>query len=67
MFGSILCATAQHMQWLVAARAVKGLGAGGNLSLVSVIISDITTLKERGSYMSLISLAWAVGTIAGVS
>ncbi|KKZ62105.1 hypothetical protein EMCG_03399 [[Emmonsia] crescens] len=66
IFGSILCATAQHMQWLVAARAVKGLGAGGNLSLVSVIISDITTLKERGSYLSLISLAWAVGTIAGV-
>ncbi|KAL2380392.1 hypothetical protein RJZ90_004614 [Blastomyces dermatitidis] len=65
-FGSILCATAKHMQWLVAARAVKGLGAGGNLSLVSVIISDITTLQERGSYMSLVSLAWAVGTIAGV-
>lgn len=55
------------MQWLLAARAVKGLGAGGNLSLVSVIISDMTTLQERGSYMSLISLAWAVGTIAGVS
>ncbi|OJD13743.1 hypothetical protein AJ78_05835 [Emergomyces pasteurianus Ep9510] len=65
-FGSILCATAKHMQWLVAARAVQGLGAGGNLSLVSVIISDITSLQERGSYMSLISLAWAVGTIAGV-
>ncbi|EER42825.1 conserved hypothetical protein [Histoplasma capsulatum H143] len=65
-FGSILCATAKHMQWLLAARAVKGLGAGGNLSLVSVIISDMTTLQERGSYMSLISLAWAVGTIAGV-
>ncbi|OAX84774.1 hypothetical protein ACJ72_00854 [Emergomyces africanus] len=65
-FGSILCATAKHLQWLVAARAVKGLGAGGNLSLVSVIISDITSLQERGSYMSLIALAWAVGTIAGV-
>ncbi|EEH49899.2 uncharacterized protein PADG_05978 [Paracoccidioides brasiliensis Pb18] len=64
--GSILCATAKHMQWLVAARAIKGLGAGGNLSLVSVIISDITTLQERGSYISLVSLAWAVGTIAGV-
>ncbi|PGG97810.1 hypothetical protein GX51_07122 [Blastomyces parvus] len=65
-FGSILCATAKNLQWLVAARAVKGLGAGGNLSLVSVITSDITTLQERGSYMSLLSLAWAVGTIAGV-
>ncbi|KAK2799874.1 hypothetical protein FQN51_006475 [Onygenales sp. PD_10] len=65
-FGSILCATAKSVQWLVAARVIKGLGAGGNLSLVSVIISDITTLQERGSFMSLVSLAWAVGTIAGV-
>ncbi|PGH10941.1 hypothetical protein AJ79_05187 [Helicocarpus griseus UAMH5409] len=65
-FGSILCATAKNMQWLVAARVVKGLGAGGNLSLVSVIISDITSLQERGMYLSLVSLAWAIGTIAGV-
>lgn len=64
--GSILCATAKNMQWLVAARVVQGLGAGGTLNLVSVIVGDMTSLRERGKYMALTGLAWAVGTIAGV-
>jgi MFS family permease len=65
--GSILCGTAKTMAWLIAARAIQGCGAGGNLSLVSVIITDMTGLKERGIYMSLLALAWAIGVIGGAS
>lgn len=54
------------MQWLVGARVAQGLGAGGTLNLVSVIVSDMTTLRERGFYMAATGLAWAVGTIGGV-
>ncbi|PGH12256.1 hypothetical protein AJ80_06770 [Polytolypa hystricis UAMH7299] len=65
-FASILCATAKTLQWLVAARAVQGLGAGGVVSLTSVIISDMSTLRERGKFTALIGMAWAIGTIGGV-
>lgn len=41
---------------------VQGLGAGGTLNLVSVIISDITEMRERGLYLSLGGLSWAIGT-----
>ncbi|KAI9038312.1 MFS general substrate transporter [Aspergillus affinis] len=42
-FGSILCATAQNGGWLIGARVVQGIGAGGMIQLVQVILSDIST------------------------
>lgn len=67
LLGSILCATAQTATWLIAARTLQGVGAGGTIQLVQVIMSDITTMEERGLYIAMSSLAWAFGTIAGVS
>lgn len=53
LFGSILCGSAQSMNWLVAARVVQGLGGGGCLTLATVIISDITTLRERPKFLAM--------------
>ena len=66
LLGSILCGAAQNMSWLVAARVVQGLGGGGCLSLGSVIMSDITTLRERPKFLAMIAFAWALGTNIGV-
>jgi MFS family permease len=38
-----------------------GVRCGGTLSLVSVIISDMTTLQERGKYIAFAAAGWAVG------
>jgi MFS family permease len=53
LFGSILCGSAQNMNWLLAARVVQGLGGGGCLALATVIISDITTLRERPKFLAM--------------
>lgn len=66
LFGSILCACAKNMDWLIGARVVQGLGGGGCLTLTTVIISDITTLRERPKYLALGAFAWALGTNIGV-
>ena len=66
LLGSILCGCAQNMDWLVAARVVQGLGGGGCLALTSVIISDITTLRERPKFLAMAAFAWALGTNIGV-
>jgi len=66
LFGSILCSAAKTMDWLVAARTVQGLGGGGCLTLATVIISDITTLRERPKFLSMGAFAWALGTNIGV-
>jgi MFS family permease len=54
------------MNWLVAARVVQGLGGGGCLTLTTVIISDITTLRERPRFLAIGAFAWALGTNIGV-
>jgi MFS family permease len=67
LLGSILCGAAQDMNWLITARVVQGLGGGGCLALASVIISDITTLRERPKFLAMGAFAWALGTNIGVS
>jgi MFS family permease len=58
---------AQNMNWLVVARVVQGLGGGGCLTLATVIISDITTLRERPKFLAMGAFVWALGTNIGVS
>ncbi|KAE8449578.1 hypothetical protein EG329_007908 [Mollisiaceae sp. DMI_Dod_QoI] len=66
LLGSILCGCAQNMAWLIGARVAQGLGGGGILTLSGVIVSDMTTLRERPKFMSFIAFAWAFGTNTGV-
>ncbi|KAJ3557850.1 hypothetical protein NM688_g1248 [Phlebia brevispora] len=63
--GSALCGAAQNMNWLIAARTVQGAGGGGILSLGSIILSDLVSLQERGTYNGLIGLTWACAAAMG--
>ncbi|EIW57953.1 Mfs1.2 [Trametes versicolor FP-101664 SS1] len=65
ILGSALCGAAQNMNWLIAARAVQGLGGGGILSVVSIIMADLVPLKERGLYNGLTGMTWAVSSAIG--
>jgi hypothetical protein len=47
MLGSILAGVAQGFWWLVAARAVQGLGMGTIMPLAQAIIGDIISPRER--------------------
>ena len=67
LFGSVLCATAQTMTWLIAARVVQGLGGGGCITLANVIVSDITTLRERPKFLAMSAFSYALGSNTGVS
>jgi MFS family permease len=66
LVGSILCATAKTITWLIGARVVQGIGAGGMIQLVQVILSDISTMSERGLYMAIAAFAWSLGTNIGI-
>jgi len=67
--GDLLCGFAKSGVMLFIFRAISGIGAGGVNSLVMVIVSDITTLKERGKYQgileSMIALGNGVGPLVG--
>ena len=63
--GCILFASAKNMPTVIGGRVLQGLGGGGLDVLESVILSDITSLRERGLYMGLMAIPIAVGTIMG--
>src|SRR5690606_31051750 len=51
--------------FLIAFRAVQGIGAGGLAALGQVIMADIISPRERGRYMGLFGAVMAVATVGG--
>ncbi|EMD31247.1 hypothetical protein CERSUDRAFT_100593 [Gelatoporia subvermispora B] len=65
--GSAIGGASQSMNMLIAARAVQGAGAGGIFALSQIILSDLVTLRERGTYSGVFGLTWAAaGGVAPV-
>lgn len=63
--GSLLCALAPHMDALIAGRAIQGVGASGMSIMVNVVISDMFSLRDRGLYLAITSIVWAIGSAVG--
>lgn len=53
------------MAAVIAGRVVQGLGGGGLDVLGEIIVSDMTTLKERPLYLGIMALPIAIGSILG--
>ena len=65
--GSLLSAAAPSFELLLAARVVTGLGLGGELPVVSTLVSEYAPRASRGRFIVLLESFWAYGTIlAGV-
>ncbi|KIY51339.1 amino acid permease ScVBA-like protein, partial [Fistulina hepatica ATCC 64428] len=63
--GSLLCGFAQTISWLISARVVAGVGAGGIVSSVWVITSAIVEVESRAKWSQALSITWASSAIAG--
>jgi EmrB/QacA subfamily drug resistance transporter len=65
ILGSIACALAPSMLWLVIARAVQGIGGGGLLALPNTIIADVVSPRDRGKYQGYFAAVYAISGLAG--
>lgn len=65
VFGSILGGFANSMEWLIAGRAVQGLGGGGLMILSQAIIADVIPARDRGKYMGFIGVVFGLSSVAG--
>ncbi|KAJ2527072.1 hypothetical protein EV175_007584, partial [Coemansia sp. RSA 1933] len=63
--GSAACGWAQSMGVLIFGRALQGVGGAGLVALVFIIISDVTTEKERPAFMGVLGAVWSIASVIG--
>jgi MFS family permease len=69
-FGYLLFKTLAHNSYLIFSQTctnslIVGVGGGGLVGLTYVIVTDMVSLRERGKWMAIIVLQWAVGSVSG--
>ncbi|KAF8997631.1 ABC transporter [Cyathus striatus] len=63
--GSLFCAVAPSVNFLIFGRAVAGLGGAGMWVAIMSIIARITTMSQRPVLMGLFGAVYAVASIVG--
>ncbi len=67
ILASIAAGMSNSMLFLVIARAFQGIGAGGNMALVYIVLSDVSTPEKRAKTLALGSFIWGFSSVAGPS
>lgn len=65
MAGSVLCALAPTLIFLIVARFIQGLGGGALIALAQTIVADIVSPKERMRYQAYFASVFVTSSIAG--
>lgn len=63
--GDLLCSFARTGPQLFAFRAISGIATGGNMALAMMVVSDVTTLKQRGKFMGILGSCVGLGNAIG--
>ncbi|KAI9807872.1 MAG: hypothetical protein M1825_005178 [Sarcosagium campestre] len=63
--GCLFCGLARNMNELIAARAFAGIGGGGMTTVVSILLSDVIPLRNRGTWQGYINIIYASGAGIG--
>ncbi|KAI9166833.1 multidrug resistance [Paramyrothecium foliicola] len=63
--GCLGCGLAQNMVQLCVARAISGIGGGGMNAVVSILLSDLVPLRDRGVWQGYLNIIFAAGTSTG--
>ena len=62
---SALAGLSQSMTWLIASRAIQGIGGGGLTVTATAMIADIIPLRDRGKYQGAIGAVFGATTVLG--
>ncbi len=67
ILASIAAGLSNSMLFLVIARAIQGFGAGGNMALVYIVLSDVSTPSTRAKTLAMGSFIWGISSVVGPS
>ncbi|KAF9299436.1 hypothetical protein BGZ88_007898 [Linnemannia elongata] len=65
LVGSALCGASQNMTMMIVSRGIAGIGAGGIMSMVMIIITDLVSLRDRGKYQGIIGAVFGISSVIG--
>ena len=63
--GSLACALAPTITWLIAARALQGAGGAGMMSLSQALIGEVLQPRERARYQGYFAVLFASASLVG--
>ncbi|KAI0845707.1 putative MFS transporter [Daldinia vernicosa] len=63
--GSLIAALAGNFNVVLIGRTLQGAGGGGLIVLLEILISDLVPLAHRGTWFSINSAMWGIGTATG--
>ena len=63
--GCLGCGLARNMDQLIVSRAVAGIGGGGMNAVVSILLTDIVPLRDRGVWQGYLNIIFGAGTATG--
>ncbi|KAH8744282.1 major facilitator superfamily-domain-containing protein [Diaporthe sp. PMI_573] len=65
ILGSSISGGALSTSAIIAGRLIQGIGAAGVTALTQVIVSDLVSVRDRGSYIGLVYAVAGVGSALG--
>ena len=63
--GSLACALAPSMQWLIASRVLQGLGGGGLMVLSQALIGELVPPWDRPRYQGYFAIIFTTSSVGG--
>lgn len=63
LLGTILCGFAPSSWFLLTARVIQGIGAGGIMPMTFALIGELFDLSTRGKVMGLNNSAWGIASL----
>ncbi|MCJ1395856.1 hypothetical protein MMC18_008742 [Xylographa bjoerkii] len=63
--GALVAGLAHNIATLIIGRCIQGVGGGGVIALTYIIMTDMVGLKERGKWIGIVNVAWAIGSVSG--
>jgi EmrB/QacA subfamily drug resistance transporter len=65
LLGSVLCGVAGSMTFLIASRALQGLGGGGLFVLALSVVGDVIQPQDRGKVQGVFAAVFSVSSVIG--
>ena len=65
LVGSLIAALSRDIGQLLSGRAIQGAGGGGLVVLSNIVIGDLFSQRERGTYYGVTGAVWAFASSIG--